>query len=76
MNSLGGGYGRQVENVKRKTLEMRSIDNSMLTINRRDSIPGLVRGKDNSRSAEELSHAEAPTHWQQSVSLFTQLIQG
>ena len=48
----------------------------MLTINRRDSIPGLVRGKDNSRSAEGLSHAEAPTHWQQSVSLFTQLILG
>ena len=41
----------------------------MLTINRRHSIPGLVRSEDNGRIAEGLSHAEAPTHRQQSVSL-------
>ena len=51
---------------------MRSIDNSIFIINRRHTIPGLVRSQDNSRSAEGLSHAEAPAHWQQSVSLFTQ----
>ena len=42
----------------------------MLTINRRHSIPGLIRSRDNSRVAEGLSHAEAPIHRKHSVSLF------
>ena len=77
MTCLRGGCSRQVQNAKRRsTLEMRSIDNAILTINRRHSLPGLVRSQDNCRIAERLSHAEAPTHRQQSVSLFTQLVYG
>ena len=49
--------------------KIRNHGNLMLTINRWHPIPGLVRSQDYSRITERLSHAAAPTHREQPVSI-------
>ena len=56
--------------------KIRNHGNLMLTINRWNSIPSLVRSQDYSRIAERLSHAAAPTHRDQPVSIFIPLVHG